>query len=279
MSNKKAFSIHGIIAFIITIIITTGSFYIFSEDVAAGIIIITSILFVLGLRIVGPNTAMVTLFLGKYAGTLTESGFVWTIPLLLWTKNISLKINSTESEKIKVNDKSGNPIMIGSIIAWKVQDPYKALFCVEKYEEFVRIQTDAAVRKIASEYNYDTMGSEAEITLSSGGESLNAALTKEIEERVAHAGIEIIEARIGHLSYASEIAQAMLKRQQASATIAARSKIVEGAVSMVDMALLRLSEQKVVDLSPDDKAKMAINLLTVLCSENVQPTIQTNPNS
>lgn len=250
-----------------------------SLDAAIGIWIGIAIVYFMGLRIIGPNTSAVMLFLGKYVGTITENGLIWTIPIFYYSKFISLKINSLESEKIKVNDRSGNPIIIGSIVAWRVQDPYKAAFSVEKYQEFVNIQTDAAVRKIASEYNYDALGHDDEITLSSGGEKLNVELEKEVGERVARAGIEIIEARIGHLSYAPEIAQAMLKRQQASATIAARSKIVEGAVSMVDMALLRLSEQKVVDLSADDKARMAINLLTVLCSENVQPTIQTNPNA
>ena len=279
MNNKKAFGIDGIIALILFLILDAVAFMFFSVDAYIGTTILLSVLYITGLRIVSPNIAMVTLLLGNYAGTFTESGFIWTIPFILWTKSISLKINSLESEKIKVNDKSGNPVIIGSIVAWKVKDPYKAVFSVEKYEEFFRIQTDAAVRKIASEYNYDTLGTDTGITLSNGGELLNVELAKEIEERVVHAGIEIIEARLGHLSYAPEIAQAMLKRQQASATISARTKIVEGAVSMVEMALLQLSEQKVVELKPDDKAKMAINLLTVLCTENVQPTIQTNANS
>jgi len=277
-TDSKAFYISGYLATALFLILSAVAIVLFSAE-GVGIVMFLFFVLILGLHVISPNEAVVTLFLGKYTGTLTETGFIWTIPLLLTTKTVSLKINSTESEMLKVNDKSGNPIMIGSISAWKVQDPYKSLFSVEKYNEFVRIQTDAAVRKIASEYNYDYIDGSEEVTLSSGGESLNAALTAEIEERVAHAWIEIIEARLGHLSYAPEIAQAMLKRQQANATIAARSKIVEGAVSMVDMALIRLSEQKIIELTPQDKAKMAINLLTVLCSENVQPTIQTNPNN
>lgn len=284
MKSPNAFYINGMLALLLTTLIIGGawigvSYEMYPIDVAIGITIFFPFVYFMGLRVIGPNTSAIVLRLGKYSGTLYETGFIWIIPIFYWTRFVSLKINSLESEKIKVNDKSGNPIIIGSIVAWKVKDPYKAAFSVEKYDEFVRIQTDAAVRKIASEYTYDTFNGDGAITLSSGGERLNTELVKEVEERVQHAGIEIIEARIGHLSYAPEIAQAMLKRQQAEATISARSKIVEGAVSMVDMALLRLSEQKVVDLKPDDKARMAINLLTVLCSENVQPTIQTNPNT
>ena len=277
MKNSKAlFSGYG--AFILYIIAMVVAFYQIELEFFIPTFVVSGVLMLSGFRIVSPNSAMILVFMGKYAGLTLESGFYWTIPLFMGTKFVSLKIYSTETEIMKVNDHSGNPIMIGSIVAWKVQDPYKALFCVEKYDDFLRIQTNAAVRKIASEYKYDNGDKSEEITLSGGGEKLNAALTKEIEERVSHAGIEIIEARLGHLSYSPEIAQAMLRRQQAAATISARSKIVEGAVSMVDMALLQLSEQKIVDLKPEDKAKMAINLLTVLCAENVQPTIQTNPN-
>lgn len=272
---KKTYSFSGYtiaLLMIIVVLMTLAAFI--SESFFIGIFLLIFILFLfLGFRVIWPNTAVVCLFLGQYKETIIETGFRWFIPFFT-TKYISTKIHSTETTVLKVNDHNGNPILISAIIVWKVSDAYKALYAVESYDVFVHSQSESAVRKIASEYPYEW---SQKITLSHGWEALNLVIQSEMSERLFLAGVDIIEARISHLAYAPEIAQAMLKKQQAQATIAARTQIVEGAVSMVDMALLQLSTQKIVELTPTDKAKMAMNLLTVLCSENVQPTLQTNP--
>ena len=227
-----------------------------------------------GFFIINPNGSKVLVLFGNYVGTVKKDGFFWANPFFS-KKGISLRARNFDSETIKVNDKLGNPIMIGAILVWQVRNTFKAAFEVDDYENFVRVQSDAAVRKLAGIYPYDNFDDEeAEITLRSGMEEVNHALEEELRERLSIAGIHVIEARISHLAYASEIASAMLQRQQATAIIAARHKIVEGAVSMVDMAIEQLSKQEIVHLDEERKANMVSNLMVVLCSDkNTQPVI------
>ena len=221
------------------------------------------------------QSCVLTLF-GKYGGSIKDNGFFWVNPFYM-RKKISLRARNFDSDPIKVNDKIGNPIMIGVVLVWKVSDTYKAAFAVDEYEHFVVVQSEAALRKLAGIYPYDNFEDhEAEITLRSGGEEVNDELEREIIERLQIAGIEVIEARINYIAYAQEIAQAMLKRQQATAIVAARFKIVEGAVSMVDMALEQLAEKKIVELDDDKKATMVSNLMVVLCGDKeVSPIVNT----
>jgi regulator of protease activity HflC (stomatin/prohibitin superfamily) len=231
-----------------------------------------------GFFLVNPNTSKVILLFGKYIGTVKENGFYWANPLYL-KKGISLRASNFDSERVKVNDKLGNPIMISTILVWKVKNTFKAAFDVDNYENFVRVQSDAAVRKLASLYPYDNFeddGKAEEITLRASVNEVSEALEKELSERLEMAGIEVLEARIGYLAYAQEIASAMLKRQQATAIIAARHKIVEGAVSMVEMAIDKLSAKNVIDLDEERKAAMVSNLMVVLCSDkDASPIVNT----
>lgn len=227
-----------------------------------------------GFFFVNPNGSRVLVLFGKYIGTVRHNGFFWTNPFYT-RKSISLRARNFDSERVKVNDKIGNPILISVILVWKVKDTYAAAFEVNDYENFVRVQTDAAVRKLAGSYPYDNFDDEqADITLRSGLDEVNEHLEHEIEERLSIAGIEIMEARIGYLAYAEEIAGAMLRRQQATAIVAARHKIVEGAVSMVEMALEQISEKDLLQLDEDRKAAMVSNLMVVLCADkDVSPVV------
>jgi regulator of protease activity HflC (stomatin/prohibitin superfamily) len=231
-----------------------------------------------GFILVNPNTSKVVLLFGKYVGTIKDNGLYWANPLFR-KKTVSLRASNFDSERLKVNDKLGNPIMISTILVWRVTDTYKAAFDVDNYENFVRVQTDAAVRKLASMYPYDNFadeGSDEDITLRSSVNEVSEALEKEIDERLSIAGIEVLEARIGYLAYAQEIASAMLKRQQATAIVAARHKIVEGAVSMVEMALEELSKKNIVDLDDERKAAMVSNLMVILCGDKeASPVLNT----
>ncbi len=246
------------------------------------LIIIPAILLLLitlpGFFLVNPNTSKVLLLFGKYIGTVRENGFYWANPLYR-KRSISLRASNFDSERVKVNDKLGNPIMISTILVWKVSDTFKAAFDVDNYENFVRVQSDAAVRKLASLYPYDNFedeGKEEEITLRASVNEVSEALEEELSERLAMAGIEVLEARIGYLAYAQEIANAMLKRQQATAIIAARHKIVEGAVSMVEMALDELNKKEIVELDEERKAAMVSNLMVILCSDKeASPVLNT----
>ncbi len=225
------------------------------------------ILVLRGFFIVYPNGSKVLVLFGAYKGTVRDNGFFWANPFFT-RRGISLRARNFDSERVKVNDKIGNPIMINVILVWQVDDTYKSAFDVDNYEEFVRVQTDAAVRKLAGSYPYDNFDDEeAELTLRSGMDEVNEALENEITERLAIAGIKVMEARIGYLAYAPEIANAMLKRQQAVAIVAARKKIVEGAVGMVEDALSRLSEDDIIDFDDDKKASMVSNLMVVLCGD------------
>lgn len=242
-----------------------------------------------------PNNARVMIFFGKYKGTLKENGFFWVNPFFI-KKKITQRARNLDVNPIKVNDKAGNPIMIGMVLVWKVSDTYKAVFEIDSsslavagthpsvsnlmksFENFVHVQSDAALREVAGGYAYDNneINQEEETTLRSGGDIINSHLEKELNERLKMAGIEVIEARINYLAYAPEIAAVMLRRQQAAAIIAAREKIVDGAVGMVQMALNKLSSENIVDLDDDKKAAMVSNLLVVLCAdEAAQPVVNT----
>jgi len=222
-----------------------------------------------------PNQARVLILFGAYHGTVRKSGFHWANPFYSRGMKISLRAHNFSTEKVKVNDKRGNPIEIAAVVVWRVRDTAQATFDVEDYEEYVDVQSEAAVRHLASSYAYD-QGEEAEITLRSNAEEVAACLKEELERRLAKAGVVVEEARITHLAYAPEIAQAMLRRQQAEAVIAARQKIVHGAVSMVEMALNELAAKKVVQLDDERRAAMVSNLLVVLCAEaEVTPVVNT----
>ena len=260
--------------------------------VAGVLLIITSIILTIGFMMLEPNEARVLVFFGKYRGTFYETGFWWVNPFMS-KKSISMRARNLNVDPIKVNDKAGNPILIGLVLVWRIKREgiYKAVFEIDAptdagvqssarmnvLENFVAVQSDAALRHVAGLYAYDenTTANE-EITLRSGGEEINDQLTEQLTERLAMAGIEVVEARLNYLAYAPEIAAVMLRRQQADAIIAAREKIVEGAVSMVKMALDRLDDENVVELDEERKAAMVSNLLVVLCSdESAQPVLNT----
>ncbi|MCB0738083.1 MAG: SPFH domain-containing protein [Bacteroidetes bacterium] len=249
------------------------------EEFMLGISIVYWILAVFclpGFFFVNPNGSRVLVLFGTYKGTVKKNGFFWVNPFYRKIP-ISLRARNFDSEKIKVNDSIGNPILISVILVWRVKNTFKAAFEVDNYENFVRVQCDAAVRKMAAQYPYDNFDDEmAEITLRSGVEEINHALENEIDERLSIAGIDVMEARIGYLAYASEIAGAMLKRQQATAIVAARLKIVEGAVGMVEKALEELSAKQIIELDDDKKAAMVSNLMVVLCSDkDTSPVVNT----
>ncbi len=228
---------------------------------------LTFIFFARGFFMVNPNDSRVLVLFGEYMGTVKKNGFFWTNPFYTRQK-ISLRARNFDSERVKVNDKLGNPIMISVILVWKVENTFKAAFEVDNFENFVKVQSDAAVRKLAYSYPYDNFNDDdSEITLRSGVDEVNEALELQLTDRLSIAGISVIEARIGYLAYSSEIASAMLRRQQATAIVAARSKIVEGAVSMVEMALEELSKKKIIDMDEEKKAAMVSNLMVVLCSD------------
>ncbi|MCX6235760.1 MAG: SPFH domain-containing protein [Bacteroidetes bacterium] len=229
-----------------------------------------------GFMVINPNESSVLVLFGKYVGTVKKNGFFWVNPFFV-KKKISLRARNLNSDPIKVNDKIGNPIMIGIVLVWRVDNTFKAAFAVDDYSHFVDIQSEAAIRKLAGHYPYDNFDDQmTEITLRSGGEDVNKVLEEELTERLSIAGIDVMESRISYLAYSAEIASAMLRRQQATAIIAARTKIVEGAVSMVEMALEQLSTKKLIDLDQDQKAAMVSNLMVVLCSEHeVSPVINT----
>ena len=238
--------------------------------------IVVPIIMIVGFMVVNPNESMVLVLFGDYIGTIKDNGFFWANPFYV-KKKISLRARNLDSEPIKVNDKVGNPIMIGIVLVWKVEDTFKAAFEVDDYVHFVEIQSESAIRKLAGHYPYDNFDdAQADISLRSGGEEVNHVLETELRERLAIAGIHVIEARIAYLAYAAEIAGAMLRRQQATAIVAARFKIVEGAVSMVEMALEQLSEKQIIILDEDKKAAMVSNLMVVLCSDkDAAPVVNT----
>ena len=289
--------INGFMMLFFTFILIPGLIVLFSltlldtEAEALGIVLDAILGFIFILGCVGyftqePNEARVMIFFGKYRGTCREVGFFWVNPFMS-RKKLSLRIRNMDIEPIKVNDKIGNPVLIGMVLVWKIKDTYRAVFDIDTQatvtggfnsgalEKFVRIQSDAALREVTGQFAYDeTEHGKEELTLRSGGEEINELLERKLNERLAMAGMEVVEARINYLAYAPEIAAVMLRRQQASAIITAREKIVEGAVSMVKMALDRLKEENVVELDEDRKAAMVSNLLVVLCAEEpAQPVL------
>jgi regulator of protease activity HflC (stomatin/prohibitin superfamily) len=265
--------------FIFLILLIGGILMAISKEKSVyALTIVISVLIAPGFIMVQPNNSRVLLLFGKYVGTVKKNGFYWVNPFYT-KKKISLRASNFDSERLKVNDKIGNPVMISTILVWRVLDTYKAAFDVDNYENFVRVQTDAAVRKLASMYPYDNFaddGHDEDITLRSSVNEVSEALEKEIYERLSIAGIEVLEARIGYLAYAQEIANAMLKRQQATAIVAARHKIAEGAVSMVEMALEELGRKEIVELDEERKAAMVSNLMVILCGDkDTSPVLNT----
>ena len=307
----KGFTMNGFLMLFVNILLTIGSIalivigaiHLADDDVDGGVgtLIVgstalwISIIIWCGFLMLEPNEARVLTFFGKYRGTFTQTGYHWINPFMS-TKKLSLRARNLDAEPIKVNDKTGNPVMIGMVLVWKLKDTYKAMFEIDSqtmasttepsigtigvknmmqaFERFVRVQGDAALRQVATQYAYDS--DKDEPTLRSNADEINQQLEQKLDERLAMAGIEVVEARLNYLAYAPEIAAVMLRRQQADAIIQAREKIVEGAVSMVKMALNRLADEDIVELDDDKQAAMVSNLLVVLCGdESAQPVVNT----
>ncbi len=311
MKNKEfdysGFYLNGFVAFFLNVLFYAGAAYCIiltakSTDVspltitAIAVLAFAGFLTMYGYIKLEPNEAKVLIFFGKYKGTFRKTGFYWINPFMT-TKTLSLRARNLDAQPIKVNDKMGNPILIGMVIVWKLKDTYKAMFEIDAqtmssgtvasrmqaFEKFVSIQGDAALRQVAGQFAYDNIGDTAkvasssnELTLRSGGEEINEQLEEKLNERLEMAGIEVQEARLNYLTYAPEIAAVMLRRQQASAVIAAREKIVEGAVGMVQMALHELNDRDIVKLNDEQKSALVSNLLVVLCAdETAQPVVNT----
>ena len=302
----KGFVISGFIALVLIIALFAAAFTCFvkanheaSFAILGVLVMVFTIICTNGFVKLEPNEAAVLVFFGKYKGTFTRTGFYWVNPLMS-KKKVSLRARNLNPEPIKVNDKVGNPVLIGMVLVWKLEDTYKALFEIDSqslvpvsssgrgttarflsvaFENFVRVQSDAALRQVAGCYAYDNADSADELTLRSNADEINEKLVNTLNERLSMAGIHVTEARINYLAYAPEIAAVMLRRQQADAIIAAREKIVDGAVSMVKMALDKLKDEGVVDLNEERKAAMVSNLLVVLCGdEPAQPVVNSGSN-
>jgi len=271
MNEKELSSESGYLQFAIGLLMAFAGVGVTNMAPILGVLIfIIGAILLKGLIVINPNEAVVTTFFGDYTGTMKKSGLSWVNPLF-GRKKISLRARNLNGQKLKVNDKLGNPIEIAAVVVWRVGDTAKASFEVDDYIKYVEIQSEAAVRHLAGIYAYDTMEAEEteiqEVTLRDGSGKINEMLEAELTERLSRAGVEVLESRISHLAYAPEIAGAMLQRQQASAVVAARRQIVNGAVGMVDMALVMLSEKGIVNLDEERKAAMVCNLLVVLCGE------------
>jgi regulator of protease activity HflC (stomatin/prohibitin superfamily) len=242
--------------------------------ILGAVTVLLAIFLFAGLFTLQPNTAAIFILFGAYKGTFRESGFCWRNPLIIKQK-VSLRARNLNGEKLKVNDKNGNPIEIAAVVVWRVEDTAQAIFDVDSYEQYVTVQSESAVRHLANSYAYDG-GADEEITLRSSAETVNEALQQELQERLGKAGVVVVEARLTHLAYSPEIAQVMLRRQQAEAIVNARTRIVQGAVGMVEMALDEIARKAVVELDDERKASMVSNLLVVLCSESeVHPVVNT----
>lgn len=308
--NFRGFKINGFLMLAIHLLLVSGIITYSFIQMTTPFFILGGVCLIIWFTLFGgymqlePNEARIMVFFGEYKGTFKETGFFWVNPFMN-KKKLSLRARNLDVEPIKVNDKIGNPILIGLVLVWKLKDTYKAMFEIDSetmasdttvssdgkevstgnavanrmnaFENFVKIQSDAALRQVAGQYAYDDNEAETdELTLRSGGEEINEQLEQKLNERLTMAGIEVVEARINYLAYAPEIAAVMLRRQQASAIISAREKIVEGAVSMVHMALDKLSQENIVELDEDKKAAMVSNLLVVLCAdEAAQPVVNT----
>ena len=270
MEKEKSYKgTNGYLMLTVDLVLFIGSILgiVFSGNFLLLVVIAVAIFLAIGFVIVNPNESSVLVLFGSYQGTIKKYGFFWVNPFFTKQK-ISLRARNFDSDPIKVNDKVGNPIKIGLVLVWKVADTFKAAFQVDDFQHFVLVQSEAALRKMAGMYPYDNFeDEEADLTLRSGGEQINGELEKEIAERLELAGIHVIEARINYIAYSEEIAGAMLRRQQATAVIAAREKIVEGAVGMVEMALKSFEGKDIIELDQDSKAAMVSNLMVVLCSD------------
>lgn len=279
MKTEKSFkAVSGYLILLVVLLFLAGAILSFMNEII-WLGILSTVLFIfinIGFTVVNPNESCVLVLFGAYKGTIKDNGFFWVNPFYV-KKNLSLRARNFDSDPIKVNDKIGNPIKIGCVLVWKVDNTYKAAFDVDEYQHFVFVQSDAALRKLAGSYSYDNFEDhEATVTLRGGGEEVNDELEREIRERLEIAGITVIEARINYIAYAEEIAGAMLRRQQATAIVAARFKIVEGAVSMVQMALDQLVEKEIVEFDEEKKASMVSNLMVVLCSDkDATPIVNT----
>ena len=279
MKAEKVFKpVSGYLILLVSLAFLLGLIFSFMNEIVwLGVVLIVLFVFTnIGFTVINPNESCVVILFGAYKGTVKENGFFWVNPFFV-RKKISLRARNFDSDPIKVNDKIGNPIKIGCVLVWRVENTFKAAFDVNEYEHFVFVQSDAAIRKLAGSYSYDNFEDhEAIVTLRGGGEEVNEELEREIRERLEIAGISVIEARINYIAYAEEIAGAMLRRQQATAIVAARYKIVEGAVSMVEMALDQLGEKNIVNFDEEKKATMVSNLMVVLCSDkDATPVVNT----
>lgn len=276
MKEKNAWMMNGFLGIILIAALLAGTVFSFVEQqfMIGGLCLIVAVTLGSGITLVQPNQSAVVIFLGKYMGSIRREGIVITVPFSV-RKNISLRVRNFNSKRLKVNDVNGNPIEIAAVIVFKVVDAAKAVFDVDRYEQFVEIQSETAIRAVATKYPYDTF-KDVELTLRGNAEEVSSQLTSELQDRLTVAGVEVIEARLTHLAYSTEIAQAMLQRQQASAIIAARKQIVEGAVGMVQDAILQLEKDGGMELDDERRVSMANNLLVSIVSDHgTQPVINT----
>ncbi|WMT20401.1 SPFH domain-containing protein [Parageobacillus toebii] len=277
MKETKAWYMNGFAGIIgIAVLVAVAIISLLQQLVIiAALFVVAAIVLASGITIVQPNQAKVLIFFGRYLGTIRDSGLFLTVPLTI-RQNVSLRVRNFTSKKLKVNDVQGNPIEIAAVIVFRVIDSAKAVFDVDNYEEFVEIQSEAAIRHVATKYPYDTFTADDEITLRGNADIISDVLANELQERLKVAGVEVIEARLTHLAYSPEIASAMLQRQQAAAILAARKKIVEGAVSMAQMAIEQLDKEGILELDDERKANMVNNLMVAIVSERAtQPVINT----
>ncbi|WP_453992989.1 SPFH domain-containing protein [Bacillus nitroreducens] len=276
MKEKQVWKLNGFLGIlIIAVFVALAVMMLINTKVVLGIgFVVAAVILASGITIVQPNKAGVVTFFGKYLGSIRDSGIFLTVPFSL-RRSVSLRVNNFNSKKLKVNDVEGNPIEIAAVVVYKVIDSAKAVFDVDHYEEFVEIQSETAIRHVATRYPYDTF-ENVELTLRGNSEEISNELTTELQERLKVAGVQVLEARLTHLAYSTEIAQAMLQRQQATAIIAARQKIVEGAVGMAQMAIKQLEQDNTIELDDERKVQMVNNLLVAIVSEkSTQPVINT----
>ncbi|RDW20857.1 hypothetical protein CWR48_04430 [Oceanobacillus arenosus] len=276
IQERKAWSMNGMLGILVIAILLAATVFSFIQQqfIIGGILLLVAITLISGIAIVQPNQSVVVIFLGKYMGTIRHEGIVVTVPFSS-RRTVSLRVRNFNSNKMKVNDVNGNPIEIAAVIVFKVIDSAKAVFDVDQYEKFVEIQSETAIRTVATKYPYDSFGEE-QLTLRGNAEEVSNELTIELQERLKVAGVEVIEARLTHLAYSTEIAQAMLQRQQASAIISARKQIVDGAVGMVQDAIERIEKDGIVELDDERKVAMINNLLVSIVSDKgTQPVINT----
>lgn len=276
MVEKQAWKMNGFVGILLIAMLLAGSGYLFFNEkfVLATALLIVSIIFATGVAIVQPNQAVVIIFFGKYLGSIRTSGFFITVPLT-FRKTISLRVRNFESKTMKVNDVEGNPIEIAAVTVFKVVDSAKAVFDVDNYETFVKVQSETAIRHVATKYPYDNFDDDR-MSLRANAEEVSNELQQELQERLGVAGVEVIEARLTHLAYSTEIANAMLQRQQAAAIISARKKIVEGAVGMAQMAIQQLEKDNIIELDDERKVNMINNLMVAIVSDkSTQPVINT----